>query len=486
METSEASLAAGDKQKAALLINQLAWADKRLKAVGQQGTAEWKAARKRYDALLLKLQAKRDGAPAPKPSSKKGTQKGGQGGTPPAPSGKTPPQPAMDYAKLVSLNEDVQRAFEQYNMLRLKQFKDANRVRGLQSDARKLRERITTFPKSDSNVQIVAGNITKFEGLIEANVAKVAAHRAAAPDITARLDSLFDKYDKAKFPLYLERPYSEPQLRAWGSELYSRRSEKMPADLKWLQSVADNVVVKDGSVNAAIRHIEGQLTRELNEAELTLMSDLETRVKRGLSTAEYIAQLNPKSGKKALSAILDRGAAANNMLALREAEHQLAMLRVLDEVMNKPSESDRNAKAATIKAAVTRLKELSKLALQDVRMPTAVSEDPELLKAAAETLKRDKYEVGDWLRLVINYDVREKQRREAYADRGVVRTTITFYDYKWREFQVTTAEEEDGEVLMYANTLKFYSSGDSTTPVGRWILSDRIELTPIAKENVGK
>ena len=65
-------------------------------------------------------------------------------------------------------------------------------------------------------------------------------------------------------------------------------------------------------------------------------------------------------------------------------------------------------------------------------------------------------------------------------------STISVYTYSWDEFQVTTAEEHDGEIWLYANLLKRYESGDTTTPIGHWILSKRFELTRILPENVDK
>jgi hypothetical protein len=41
-------------------------------------------------------------------------------------------------------------------------------------------------------------------------------------------------------------------------------------------------------------------------------------------------------------------------------------------------------------------------------------------------------------------------------------------------------------VWLFFNLLKYYHSGDPTTPVGRWILSKRFESTRILPENVDK
>ena len=118
------------------------------------------------------------------------------------------------------------------------------------------------------------------------------------------------------------------------------------------------------------------------------------------------------------------------------------------------------------------------------KMPPANSTDAELKAIAEATLRRPEYQVHPWLRLVVNADKVRRERREATVRPGTVTTTIDVCHYVWEEFQVTTAEKVGDEVWLFANTLKLYSSGDSTTPIGRWILSTRFETTRILAENV--
>lgn len=66
VEGQEPALEAGDGQRANLLLNQLAWAGKRLNAVSDQTEAHWRDAKRRYDALWQKIEAKgKAGTPAP-------------------------------------------------------------------------------------------------------------------------------------------------------------------------------------------------------------------------------------------------------------------------------------------------------------------------------------------------------------------------------------------------------------------------------------
>ena len=146
----------------------------------------------------------------------------------------------------------------------------------------------------------------------------------------------------------------------------------------------------------------------------------------------------------------------------------------------------RDHQAEVVKKAIAHLEKIARQALDEVRVPAAASTDPKLLKIATETLLREDYEVGEWKRLVINVDKSTKTRREACLRGGSVSATLSYYTYEWDQFQVTTVEETDGELWLWANTLKFYRSGDSTTPTDRWILSRRFQLTPILPQDVDK
>ncbi len=489
VEAAEGNLAAGDAKAAATLKNKLGWATKRLNAVVQQGTAEFKSAKKRHDAVLAKINAKAK-APAPKP---KGNPPGKTpaGRKPPVktPAGKTPPKPAtpaFDYDKLVALNKSVNQEFENTKLLQFKHFMDTNRVNGMRKSIAKFREKISVYPAGDPNVKVVTSNIDNLENLVNMGTDRIVQDTKTAPAINARLDKLFDKYSDENAPSRIEKPYSENQVRAWARELQYRLTVALPADMEWLKSVSSNVVVgsnRFGSVDSNLR-ISVQSGLELSRKHVVERMDGEAA--NGIEAAEWILETDPKDRNQVLQRVLGKGAFDENMVRLRDAALAIEMAKVIDEELARAEHPDREAQAKIVQNAIVHLKSLVRSTLSEVRMPKAASTDEKLLKIAAETLAKKKYEIAGWKGLVINSDIREEVRREAWLDPGTVRSTITFYDYKWKQFQVTTAEKVGDEYWLFSNTLKYYESGDRTTPVGEWILSRRMELTPILEENIGK
>ncbi len=491
VEKGEAALVAGDAPGANKLLNRLAWAEKRLGAVVQQGTAEWKAAKTRHDAVKAKIEKKKAAPkPAPKPGpappgkgpvKKPGT---GAGGTPPP---STPPSTGkVDIQKLTILNDAVNQSYDNLKLLQFKHFLDANRVNGLRKEIEKFEAKLATYPAGDANVKIVTSNLKNLRSLYQLGVDRIEADRKTAPEITKRLDGMFDKYSTEKFSLLVEPPYNEVQLRAWAREVHDRLDVKLPADLAWIDSVSSNVVVGSNRFSSVRHNLTFSIQSNLEGAKRGVSERLDGEVHQGVEHAQRLLKLDPKDEQAITNYILGEGAFDENMVVLRTALFRVGMASILDEEMKRANPPSRKAQAQKIELGIGHLEELAKLTLSEVRMPKAASTDAELLKVAKETLALEKYEIEGWERLVINSERKEHQRREAWFEPGTVTSTISFYDYSWSQFQVTTAEKVGDEVWLFANTLKLYSSGDRTTPVGDWILSQRFKLTPILAENVDK
>lgn len=62
--------------------------------------------------------------------------------------------------------------------------------------------------------------------------------------------------------------------------------------------------------------------------------------------------------------------------------------------------------------------------------------------------------------------------------------TKTTYKYAWDEFQVATAEAVGDTYYIYFTTLKRFTSAAPSTPLNRWIVSQRIESSEIPEANI--
>jgi hypothetical protein len=474
VERLEEALAAGDQQQASFCLNQLGWAGKRLQAVGKQDDPHWKAAKARYDALWRRIEAK-------------------------AAAGQPAGQPAIDQAALAQLDKEVRNGFHNFGLLSRKHLADPFRVNSTRAEIQRLEARLGTFPEEHEGVRTVAQNLRIFRDRFEAALAQLAADEAASGDIGARLEQLRAKYQTDNQPGELSHPFAEAQLRAWAAEMRRFREVELPADLAFIDAARGNAATDQQQVSNLRHWLAGTWARRLGEIEQLVRERLASDVTEGLRAARFVLETKADDPAHVANRILGKGRFDEQMAWLRAGLHAVAMARVYDEAMGSPAvmgptradpaapgpeAPDRAAEQAEIERAIVHMKELAVLALDGVRLPKPASTDEELLRIAAETLRRPDYEIAGWERLVINMDKQRRSRREAWATPGTVSVRIDYYEYVWDQYQVTTVERVGDQLWLFANLLKRFESGDPTTPIGRWILSQRFELTPILPEHV--
>ncbi|MGE0141790.1 MAG: hypothetical protein AB7T19_00735 [Planctomycetota bacterium] len=480
VEAGERGLAEGDRAGATQLLNQLAWAGKRLNAVGKQSETSWREAKARYDALWQKLEAR---ARANQPAG----------------------QPAIDQAKLVQLDKEIGNAKRNFGLLSRVHLNDGGRVRSLQRELEGLRTRLATFPATHPDVQAVAAALAQHEAAVTSALAALRADQNAAGEMNQKIEELHARYGSENRLAPIQPPFEVAQVKAFVTDWRQWREQTIPADLEWLDKAADNAALDGQKVGNLRAWLKTGWSRRLDEIERTVRERIASDVTTAMDSARFVLETKADDPGHVSNRILGKGRFDEQMTRLREGLAAIAIASTWDETMGSPAvmgprgepvadtpdadpskAPDRKAQTTTLEEAVAHLKELAKVALHSVRVPAAVSTDAKLLEIAKTTLANPKYGVHEVRRMVINAPLQHHTRREAWLRPGTVTSTIELYEYVWDQYQVTTVEEVGDELWLFANTLKRYESGDPTTPVGRWILSQRFELTPILAENVDK
>jgi hypothetical protein len=459
-EAQEGKIAAGDRQAALLCINRLDWAGKRLQAVRDKSETTWQDASRRYQDLRSKLEAKASAAAGPAAG-------------------------AVDQAKLRQLDREVKTATHNFNLVPAKMWTDEYRAKSTRKEIAALEQRLGEFPAGEAEVQAVAQRLAALAAAFAGATTQVGADRKAAAAITERLAALDQKYGRDAMLTAVQPPYSEAQLRAFAADIRRWRDQALPDDLAFLRTAASNAAVDHQHVDRLRHWLATSWSSGIDTAERTVRDSLASAVDAGQRAADFILATDAGDKDQVTNRILGKGRFDDNMARLREGAHAVAMAKVFDEAMGATA-GDRPAQADKVSQAIAHLQRLAVTALDTVRMPEPASTDAELLRVAEATLRRPEYAVKGWERIVINADKQRKERREAYVSPGTVTTTISYYHYVWDEVQVTTAEKVGADVWLFVNTLKHYQSGDPTTPVGRWIVSQRFESTRILPENVAK
>ena len=309
VEAAEPQLKSGDAQGANKLLTDLKWAEKRLNAVVQQGTAEWKDASTRLKAVRKKVEAKAKAKPAPQPGPKP-APKPGSGPKPkpgPTPSPKPGPAPTYDHAKLVALNKDIQNAWQNLKIVPLRLMGDANRVRGVERDIEKFRQRLAAFPGSDENIKIVTANLKGYADLFQGGVAQYKAYQAEVPAVMKRLNELRARNDRKALPQGIEAPFRENQIRAWAAQWRKVVEVDLPKDVAYVTEIAPNVALEQNLATSLMANLEGSVKRHLYESEQAVRERIAGPALEGLRTAKWILETNPKDQNHVLQRILGQG-----------------------------------------------------------------------------------------------------------------------------------------------------------------------------------
>jgi len=466
VEKAEPALTPGDVKNANALLAMLDQAARRLNAVNDKTEATWKQASQRFTDLKAKIDAKAKAAP-PAPGAAK-----------------------VDAEKLAQLDKEIANGIANFKLLSTKHLADPYRRQSTQKEIDGLVARLAAFPAADEAVKPVQARLAEFQKLFGDATAQLDKDVGAGAAVTARLAALDAKYDAKNLPAPIEPPFTESQVAGFVTEIRRWRAAEIVTDRQFLDEAAKNAAVDQPHVSRLRDWLDEGFGKRLTEMEQQLQARLDADVTAGRQFAEFVLATDPSDKDQVTNRILGKGRFDENMARLVAGR---SAIRVADVFRNGASQPGKTAKAdddgaLLVQKAIDHLQKLAVACLDAVRMPTAASTDAELVRIATETLKTPSYSVPAAERLVVNADKTHHERRDGYVtfDTGAERAKVTVHTYAWDQFQVTTAEKQGEEVWLWANTLKLFSSGDPTTPIGRWILAERFQITRILPENVAK
>lgn len=313
-------------------------------------------------------------------------------------------------------------------------------------------------------------------------------------DVMANLRAVQNRDNEMRIPDALEPPFHKDAVEQW---LAASRTARNTAkkDYEYIQAITPIAYLPEFTKSGR--------KAEFGSKDLPRLLRLtENRYKRANGGYLVIKQ-NIKSALQQLDQQLEEPTAGTSNADL--ARHRKAfddMIPIAESLVNLESVLGKPATEAD--AAVTAIRERRiayeaqrEASIDQVRMPTALSTDPERLAIAKEVLERPKYGFGTHGPIILNTkDILEKERKQSEIEiddvdffggeirmSGTKETTV----WKWKEFQFATAlKEEDGQWRIYYIKPKLFTSGASTTPLNSWISGAVVEGDLIREENIGK
>jgi hypothetical protein len=481
-EALEPGLEPGDVATANRYLNALRFAAKRLNAAYKKDTVHWKDASKRYNALVAKITAKAKSKTSAEESSDAPKSDAPAKGDTPAgpPSGVTR---KVNPRELQALNNKVQRAYHNLKGYRITDLDDKGRVQRIREQITMFRVQLRGLPPSDASVQTVTKNIDAMQKLLDAGLAKLETMRAPvdAPQKLAKLKEFYKSFDMLQ-PL---RPPLDPKhVEDWARRLREFRDERMPADLRWLDSVKGKVGIPLQEWQRVRGWVSSSWPMKLRGLLAQNMNTIDGPARSAIYWIDATLKLDLEDGTAVANRVLMEGQLERNMKRAEEAKDALEVAAAYHRGLGTETKIDFAKELKRVAQAREHLQKAVRTGLDRVRLPKPATTDAKLTKTAHEVLARKKYGAGKPVRLVINTKVQRKEKREGSITPGTVSARITMYHYVWDEFQVCTVEREGDTHWIWFNTIRFYHKGGSTTPTGHWILSKRFRSTPILEKNL--
>ncbi|MBL8898940.1 MAG: hypothetical protein JNM84_14970 [Planctomycetes bacterium] len=394
--------------------------------------------------------------------------------------------PTLDAAALQQLDTEVSRAGSELRALALERFGEAALIESWRQRTSELRAKLAplaAIDASDRRVRALTSAIDSLEQSVTRGVATLAAsQRTRALD--AQLQEIVEGYRAEALPRALATPLEPSAVEAWARAMRELLEQRVPRDLAEIEGIGKDEQAPRQRVESARHWIGSATRRELEQRLQMAQALLDGSLQGATRDAEFVLAIDASKPHDVANKLLGEGRLEENQARLVEGAQIVAAVKAFDAALGRAARSELDELAAKIARAEEHLRQSALAALSSVRMPAARSEDPALLEAAATTLKHKDYGIPGWERLVINAAPQRKERWETSVSPGVVTTRLTTVHFVWDEFQVTTAEKVGEEHYLFYNRLKFFHSAGSTTPTGRWILSERFRSTRILPEHI--
>lgn len=441
------------------------------------------------------------GAAAAVPQSQAGTQ------TRPTPS--APAQMISQYrVRINKILRDINSVFDTMDKGGIKPFQDPEYVAKFEQSASRHSQSIAKYDayRNDSDVVAASQALQKLQNMIAFGKENAAKELAELGDVQARLRSINQEIRKLKEPHTPEHPYSAGALTNWVRQLAKVRKAaadtyKPLPEIKQRAYLPNNVgTVEQGSrydlndVDRLERSIIG-LVNSIDASLKQFKDDLPRKNENMQQSLAHYTEYDPSDSFDQTNHFLSEGRADEIRTRLNTDLVNAQELSAFAQLIKDPFANSLSALVNTVQSTIDQYEANYQQALKLIRMPEAASTDSKLISIAKSTLADYDY-VGEYKRLVINTEKAHRSEEtstekfdsvDASLSGDITLTgTKTTYFYEWDQFQVATAERVGNKYFIVYSTLKYYTSGASTTPLNKWIISKRLQGAEIPEANIDK
>jgi len=481
----------------------------RLDGSQNKGHASWQEAAQRYNSLVAHLNSlmgassgSSSSASAQAPASEKKTQLGGQSGSPSA------QMISHQRVQIKRIARDIESRIDTMNKAGVLPFQDSEYVRKREETAAAFVQSLSKFASFQGDPDVVAAGqkLAEYQNMVAFGKQEAAKALAEVGDVQARLKKANEYIRSLKMPQTPQQPYKPGQISEWLTELAKTRQAaeaalpvlnlfKTKAYLPNNRFTPEQGAAYDYSDVVRFENTLVGLTRSIDEELRLYGANVPNLARHVRENLDYYASLDPTDRDQQAKHFLQEGRA--DEIRQRLAQDSVTAKEIADygRLVNAASKDEYASLVSSVRAATDQYEAGYQTARSLIRMPDAASTDAKLLKIARETMANYDY-IGKAERVVINADKVHRTKEtstEKFDDLDVsidgtitLTGTKTTYFYEWDQFQVATAEAFNGKHYIFYTTLKYFTSGSTTTPLNKWVVGNRIQGAEIPRENISK
>lgn len=480
----------------------------RLDSSPNKSHPSWKEADQRYNALVAHMNNLINGgasssasaAPAPRPQVQQPRTT--------TTSQASQPMISQYRVRIKKIQRDIASVWDTMDKGGVKPFQDPAYVQKFETSAQRFQESIDKYDqwKTDPDVVRAQEELQKLINMINFGKDHAAKELAELGDVQGKLASIESQFRQLQQPPTPQQPYAQGSLAQWLTGLATTRQaaakiyEPLPVIKERAYLPNNTGVVQSGAAydfNDVIR-LENALVGLVNniDSELKKFSEHLTFLMNHVrEQVQYFTTFDPADENDQVNQFLGEGRADEVRAQLNDHLLTVAEAANYAKLLNDPSFDERAKLHGEIQGILNNYEAQYQKARELIRMPEAASTDSKLTKIAKDCLAQ--YDtVGNIERMVINAPKKhltKETSEEKFDDIDVslsgtvtLTGTKTTWFYEWDQFQVATAEPVGDKYYIFYNTLKYFTSGASTTPLNRWVLSGRIQGPEIPKANINK
>lgn len=413
---------------------------------------------------------------------------------------------SQDIARLNKLKRDIESATQTMDQAGVKPWQDAEYAAKWERSLANYEQQFARYASFTqyTEVQAAGAALEQMRNLVQVGLSMGQQQREATGDVQTRLAQLYQSVANSN-PPQVPDPLTADSINAWLVQLATTR-QQAEADFNELNQIKQTAHLPnnpgtvesgapfdmqnvDSMMNVLVRNVQ-----KIDESVEQMAANLNVQMEHVARSLDFYDGLDPNDSGDQANMFLGEGQLEENVAALDKEIVNVQAAVAFDQALGRDTLGQKQALLQRAQFVKTEYITRRARALESARMPDAASSDGELLDIARETLANPDYEVGNILELVVNADLRhlEKESSEVEFDEVDVSLsgnitlsgteTTTFFE--WDEFQVATAEREGNRCFIYYNTIRKFTRGGTTTPLNRWLVSQRFKGPEILEKNL--